>query len=258
MPEGDSVHQTARRLHEALAERLVTRFDLRVPSLAVTDLTGQQVTEVLARGKHLLIRFSGGKTLHSHLLMDGAWRVNAAQQGPRGGPTHLIRALVGNADWIAAGHRVHELALVDTSREGTLVGHLGPDLLDPDFDRAEAVSRLAGAADRPIGEALMDQRLFAGIGNVYKAELLFLHRLNPWQTVGSVSDLAGLIDDGARLLTTNRDTPNRSTTGSRRPGEQYWVYGRRARDCRRCGTPIRQDKQDDRGTYYCPSCQRMS
>jgi endonuclease-8 len=255
VPEGDSVYHAAQQLHDALAGWVVTRFELRVPRLALADLTGQTVTEVRPRGKHLLMRFSNGCTLHSHLLMDGAWRISAARSGPRGGPAHQIRALVGNAESLAAGYRVHELAIVDTGHECRLVGHLGPDLLDPAWDRDEALSRLATAGDRPIGEALLDQRLVAGIGNVYKAELLFLHRLNPWQPTSTVRNLGAVLDDGARLLNANRDTPLRSTTGSSRPGEQHWVYGRRGRSCRRCRTPIRQDQRGDRVNYFCPSCQ---
>jgi endonuclease-8 len=255
VPEGDTVYLTARQLNDALAGREITRFELRVPRLALADLTGSTVTEVVPRGKHLLMRFSNGQTLHSHLLMDGAWRISAAGAGPRGGPAHQIRALVRNAEWLAVGYRVHELALVSTVGESTLVGHLGPDLLDPGWNLDDALARFAAAADRPVGEALLDQRLVAGIGNFYKSELLFVHRLNPWQPVSSVPNLAAVISDGARLLNANRDRWQRSTTGSTRPGEQSWVYGRRGRGCRRCGTPIGQDAQGDRVTYFCPSCQ---
>jgi endonuclease-8 len=258
VPEGDTVYLTAQKLNDALAGREVSRFDLRVPRLALSDLTGHTVTEVQPRGKHLLMRFSNGQTLHSHLLIDGAWRISATGDPPRGGPAHQIRALVGNVEWLAVGYRMHELALVSTASESVLVGHLGPDLLDPDWNLGDALARFATAADRPIGEALLDQRLVAGIGNVYKSELLFLHRLNPWQPVSAVPDLAAVISDGARLLNANRDRWQRSTTGSTRPGEQAWVYGRRGRGCRRCGTPIRQDARGERVTYFCPSCQAIS
>jgi endonuclease-8 len=258
VPEGDTVYLTAQKLNDALAGREVSRFELRVPRLALSDLTGHTVTEVRPRGKHLLMRFSNGQTLHSHLLIDGAWRISATGDRPRGGPAHQIRALVGNVEWLAVGYRMHELALVGTTSESTLVGHLGPDLLDPDWNLDDALARFATAADRPIGDALLDQRLVAGIGNVYKSEVLFLHRLNPWLPVSAVPDLAAVISDGARLLNANRDRWQRSTTGSTRPGEQAWVYGRRGRGCRRCGTPVRQDAQGDRVTYFCPSCQSVS
>jgi endonuclease-8 len=139
------------------------------------------------------------------------------------------------------------------------VHRLGPDILavPPELERMLANLRREHPS-REVGEALLDQRLVAGIGNVYKSEVLFLHRLNPWLPVSAVPDLAAVISDGARLLNANRDRWQRSTTGSTRPGEQAWVYGRRGRGCRRCGTPIRQDAQGERVTYFCPSCQAIS
>jgi formamidopyrimidine-DNA glycosylase len=263
MPEGDTVFITAQRLNEALSGRTVTRFDLRVPALALADERGTSVTAVVSNGKHLLIRMASGRTLHSHLRMDGAWRVGPATQRARGGADHEIRALVGNDEWLAAGFRVHDLALVATRDEASLVGHLGPDLLDQHFDRAEALRRFRDRADdTTIGDALLDQRLVAGIGNVYKSELLFLRRLNPWHTVGNVEHLDLLLDDAVRLLNANRGRFSRSTTGWTQPGQQYYVYGRNGRPCRRCGTIIRRDEQGtssmERVLYYCPSCQNVS
>jgi endonuclease-8 len=262
VPEGDTVFITAQRLDTALTGRTVTHFDLRVPALALADQQGTTVLHVAPVGKHLLMRFSDGRTLHSHLRMDGAWRVGRRDQRPRGGPDHTIRALVGNDTWLAAGFRVHDLALLPTSDEGVLIGHLGPDLLDPDFMLDEAMSRFAADPARPIGEALLDQRLVAGIGNVYKSELLFLHGLDPWAPVAQVPDLDGVLTDAARLLRANCGRFNRSTTGWTQPGQQYYVYGRRGRGCRHCGTAIRQDEQgsaaQERVLYYCPSCQHVS
>jgi len=142
VPEGDTVWLTAKRLHAALAGRPVTTFDLRVPQLATSDLTGDIVEAVLARGKHILMRFAGGLTLHSHLRMDGSWHIVAAGRRPSAQPGHRIRALIGNAQWLAAGYRVHDLRIVRASDEDQLVGHLGPDLLGPDWDAAEAIRRL--------------------------------------------------------------------------------------------------------------------
>lgn len=264
VPEGDTVLISCRRLHAALAGRPVTRFDLRIPTLALADLTGSTVLEVAARGKHILIRFDVGQTLHSHLRMDGSWRVGPARVRPRGRDFE-IRALVGNTEWLAAGFRLHDLALVASSAEHDLVGHLGPDLLASDFDRAEALRRFAEQPGRQIGEALLDQRLVAGIGNVYKSELLFLHRLDPWQPVGQVPDLPAVLDDAGRLLRGNLGDHNRSTTGWRQPGQQYWVYGRAGKGCRRCGTAVQRDEgsptgqsaPEERITFYCPACQRV-
>jgi endonuclease-8 len=262
VPEGDTVYIACARLHKALAGRIVSTFDLRVSALALADLTGTAVTEVVPRGKHILIRFSAGQTLHSHLRMDGSWRVGPAGSRPRGRDFE-IRALVGNDQWLAAGFRVHDLALIATAAESEVVGHLGPDLLAPDFDRAEALRRFAEIGDRPIAEALLDQRLVAGIGNVYKSELLFIKRVNPAAPVSTVAALPAILDDGVRLLRGNLGDYNRSTTGWRQPGQQYWVYGRGGKGCRVCGTAIVRDDggprtsgaPEDRITYFCPSCQ---
>ena len=216
MPEGDSVFKTARRLREALAGGELTRCDLRVPKLATVDLTGKVVEAVQPRGKHLLIRFSNGWTLHSHLRMDGAWKVFAPGEQWRGGRTHEIRAILGTARYTAVGFRLPVLELLRTAEESRVVGHLGPDLLDPDWTPAsadEAVSRLRADPGRTIGEALLDQRNLAGIGNIYKSELCFLCKVTPWTEVGNVPDLWHLVALARKLLLANRDRPMRVTTG---------------------------------------------
>jgi len=265
MPEGDTVFITCQRLHRALAGRPVTRFDLRSPQLALADLTGSDVLEVVSRGKHILMRFSTDQTLHSHLRMDGSWRVGPARARPRGRDFE-IRALVGNAEWLAAGFRVHDLKLVPTAAESDVVGHLGPDLLSDDYDQAEALRRFAAQPERPIAEALLDQRLAAGIGNVYKSELLFMHRTSPYLPVADVTALPAILTDAARLLRGNLGDYNRSTTGWRQPGQQYWVYGRAGKACRRCRAEIHRDEgigtvggaPEERITFFCPSCQHVT
>ncbi|MFI1227303.1 MULTISPECIES: Fpg/Nei family DNA glycosylase [unclassified Streptomyces] len=214
MPEGDTVLQTATRLHEALAGQVLTRSDLRVPRFATADLTGRAVLDVTARGKHLLTRIEGGLTLHSHLRMDGAWRVYAPQERWRGGPGHQIRAILANAGHTAVGYRLPVLELLRTGEESRAVGHLGPDLLGPDWDAGLALDRLLVAPERPLGEALLDQRNLAGIGNVYKCELCFLARVTPWLPVGALPDgaLPLLVTLAERLLHANRDRPTRTTT----------------------------------------------
>jgi endonuclease VIII len=259
VPEGDTVWLTARRLDQALAGRTLTVFDLRVPDLATVDARGAIVTEVLARGKHLLVRLDTGTTLHSHLKMDGSWYLCRAGQRPRGHPHHMIRAQLGNADWLATGYRVHDLRLVPTADETSLVGHLGPDVLGPDWDPELAVRRLLRAPDTAIGEALLDQRNLAGIGNLYKSEALFIERTNPWTPTSSVTDLAGIVTTVHRLMLANREHPMQSTTGSTVRGQQHWVCDRSGAGCRRCGTGIRQAEQGtapwQRITYWCPRCQ---
>ncbi|MET9445163.1 DNA-formamidopyrimidine glycosylase family protein [Streptomyces sp. NPDC006610] len=259
MPEGDTVWQTAKRLHAALAGQVLTRSDLRVPKYATADLTGRAVLDVTPRGKHLLTRVEGGLTLHSHLRMDGAWQVYAAGRRWTGGPAHQIRAILGTPDRTAVGYRLPVLELLRTADEDRAVGHLGPDLLGPDWDPDRALANLLADPARPLGEALLDQRNLAGIGNVFKCELCFLLGATPWLPVGDLpADRAAKLPDLAkRLLEANRERRVRSTTGRR--GQDLFVYGRAPRPCLRCGTRIRladqSDGSRDRPTYWCPACQ---
>ncbi|AJT64008.1 DNA-formamidopyrimidine glycosylase family protein [Streptomyces chattanoogensis] len=259
MPEGDTVWRLAQRLHEALSGAPLTRCDLRVPRLATVDLTGRGVLETVPRGKHLLTRVEGGLTLHSHLRMDGTWKIYAPAERWRGGPAHQIRAIVGTAGHTAVGYRLPVLGLLRTAEESRVVGHLGPDLLGPDWDPAEALRRLLADPGRPLGEALLDQRNLAGIGNVYKSELCFLLRASPWLPVGRLPDPERAPALARKLLEANKRRPARITTNSARPDRRLWVYGRAGRPCPRCGTPVRTADQDpaadERVTYWCPACQ---
>ncbi|MER6344622.1 Fpg/Nei family DNA glycosylase [Streptomyces sp. NPDC001595] len=259
MPEGDTVWQAASRLHAALAGKLLTRSDLRVPRFATADLTGRAVLDVTPRGKHLLTRIEGGLTLHSHLRMDGAWKIYRPGERWTGGPEHQIRAILGNDDRTAVGYRLPVLELLRTAEEDRAVGHLGPDLLGPDWDPERALANLLADPDRALGEALLDQRNLAGIGNVFKSELCFLLGATPWLPVGALpaDRAAQLATVAKKLLEANRDRPIRSTTGRR--GQDLYVYGRAPRPCLRCGTRIRVadqgDGSRDRPTYWCPTCQ---
>lgn len=259
MPEGDTVWLAARRLHDALAGRVLTRFDLRVPRHATADLTGSTVLDVRSAGKHLLTRVEGGLTLHTHFRMDGSWHLFRPGTRWRGGPTHEIRVVLANADWQAVGYRLHDVLLLPTTEEHRVVGHLGPDVLGPDWDAAEAVRRLAATPDRQIGLALLDQRNLAGVGNLYRAETLFLCGVSPFTPAGDVPDLARLVATVHRLMRANRDHPAQTTTGNLRRGETHWVYDRAGRPCRRCGTRIAAADQgaapQQRVVYWCPSCQ---
>ncbi|WP_327705185.1 DNA glycosylase [Streptomyces decoyicus] len=259
MPEGDTVWRLAQRLGEALTGSPLTRCDLRVPRLATVDLTGRGVLDVVPRGKHLLTRFEGGLTLHSPLRMDGAWKIYAPSERWRGGPAHQIRAILGTAGHTAVGYRLPVLDLLRTAEESRVVGHLGPDLLGPDWDPAEALRRLLSAPERPLGEALLDQRNLAGIGNVYKCELCFLLRASPWLPVGQLPHPERMPALAKKLLEANKHRPARTTTPSSRPDRRLWVYGRAGRPCLRCGTGIRTADQDptadERVTYWCPACQ---
>jgi endonuclease VIII len=258
MPEGDTVWRTARRLDEALAGQVLTCSDFRVPRFATTDLAGRAVTETVSRGKHLLTRVDGGLTVHTHLRMDGSWRIR-----PTGGylpRDHRIRLVLGNDSRQALGYQLGVVEVLPTGSEARVVGHLGPDLLGPDWDAVEAVRRLRADPNRPVGEALLDQRNLAGIGNIYATEMMFLRGVSPWLPVGGVADLDALVDLGQRLLEANKTRIGQVTTGDTAPGRRTWVYGRQDQPCRRCGTRIRRGEQgaagEERIRFWCPACQR--
>jgi endonuclease-8 len=258
VPEGDTVWLSCRTLDRALAGRTVVRSDLRVPQLATIDLSGRTVIDVVPRGKHLLMRFDHGMTLHSHLRMDGSWDLYRAGARWRGGSGHLIRAVIDCGTVLAVGYHLHDLALVAAEDEHTLVGHLGPDLLDPSFDLDEALHRLTADPGAEIGPALLEQRHLAGIGNLYKNEVLFLERLTPWVRVGDVPDPRRLVERARTLLEVNKERFEQITTADPRPGHHTWVFERRGLPCRRCGTLIDCRTQDPfaRLSYWCPSCQK--
>jgi endonuclease-8 len=251
VPEGDTVFRTAATLRDALAGRTLTRCDIRVPRHAEVDLSGHVVDEVLSRGKHLFIRV-GPASIHSHLKMDGSWRI-----APRGVPVHKIRILLRAGDVTAAGIDLGVLEVLDRGHDMDAVAHLGPDLLGGDWDPRRAASNLAADPDRPIAAALLDQRVMAGVGNVYCNELCFLFGRLPTSPVGTLADPHRVVVRAREMLWANRLRRARTTTGNTRPGQQLWVYGRGGEPCRRCGTPIARAGQSDaeRVSYWCPSCQ---
>jgi endonuclease-8 len=257
VPEGDVVWYTARRLHEALAGRVLTRSDFRVPRYATVNLTGQAVSEAAAHGKHLLIRV-GSLTIHTHLKMEGSWRVSPAAEPLAA--SYKIRLVLANSEWRAAGYSLGITEILPTSQEQRVIGHLGPDLLGPGWDPSEAARRLAARPERPIGEALLDQRNLAGIGTWYLAEMLFLRGINPWRPVGSIEDLDALVEIGHRLLDANKTRAGHTSTGDTRRGQESWVYGRAGRPCRRCRTVIKRGEQgppgQERLRFWCPNCQK--
>jgi len=258
MPEGDTAWRAARTLDRALTGQMLTATDFRVPALATADLSGATVLETVSRGKHLLTRLDTGWTIHTHLRMEGTWAVHARGTRWRR-PAHTARLVLQTDTTEAVGFSV-VVRLVKTTHEDELTGHLGPDLLGPDWDPAEAAARLGRAPDTPVADALLDQRNLAGIGNVYKCELCFLLGIAPHTLIGQVDNLRRMVDLAHELLTANRDRPVRVTTGDTRAGRTTWVYGRRG-PCLRCGTPIRCDRVGaqgrDRTTWWCPSCQPM-
>ncbi|MCO7219291.1 DNA-formamidopyrimidine glycosylase family protein [Klenkia sp. PcliD-1-E] len=259
MPEGDTVWLAAQRMDIALHGATLRRGELRVPQLAAVDLAGAVVTEVVPRGKHMLIRLADGRTLRTHYRMDGSWHIYRPGSRWRGGPGHSIRAVLTTDEWECVGYRLHDVAMVPTTREDQLVGHLGPDVLGPDWDLDEALRRLRAHPEEQIGVAILDQRNLAGPGNLYKVESLFLCGVNPWARVGDVPDLPALVERARTLMLANRGRPEQSTTGDLRRGQDHWVAGRTGKPCRRCRTPIQLGDQgpdlQERVTWWCPSCQ---
>lgn len=262
MPEGDAVWRTALRLHEGLAGEVLEGSDLRVPALATTDLSGRRTLEVVPRGKHLLHRVEGGLTLHSHLRMDGSWRVQPVGARYAASRRHTTRALLWTAERVAVGDQLGMLDLVRTEDEDQVVGHLGPDVLSPGFEVADAVANLLRAPTVPVAEALLDQRNLAGIGTIWASEPLFLHRIDPWRPVGEVGAdrLVELLTTTRRLMVRSSRDGRTVTTGRTGVGERTWVFGRRGMRCHRCGTTIETSSVGaaprERVLSWCPTCQR--
>lgn len=248
MPEGDAVWRTARRLQEALAGHVVTDWDIRWARWATTDLRGSTTLEVVPRGKHLLHRLDSGHTLHTHLRMEGSWRVyTKAETRPGSLRRPDLRVLLGTAGYWAMGLRLGMVDLVRTDREHTLVGHLGPDPLG-DWDAERAGQNLLTLPDGEIGAALLDQRLIAGLGTIWASETLFAERIHPHAHVGDI-DLAATVDRASVLLNQAIRTRGR---------QRQAIYGRRG-PCLRCGSPVRTLRvgrpPEDRQLYFCPGCQ---
>jgi len=258
VPEGDTVFLAATRLRAALEGQVLTKTDFRVPSYATLDLSGRAVHEVVPRGKHLLFRVEGGTTIHSHFKMDGAWHVYPRGRSWRGRDFE-VRAVLENAAWAVVGYRLGIIEVLATKDERRVVGHLGPDVLGPDWDADEVRRRMLAAGDRAIGEVLLDQGVIAGPGNIYKSEICFLSGVDPRTPVREVPDLERVIDLTKRLMEANRFVGTQVTTGDMRPGRGQWVYGRAGKRCRRCGSAIRREEQEGHGgrrvTFWCPQCQ---
>ena len=265
MPEGDTIFRTATVLRRALVGGAVRRAVAqagpglsRVPDLSV--LVGRTVEASEARGKHLLIGFSGGRWLRTHMRMKGSWHRYRPGEAWRLPARRAVCVLETDAAVAVCFDApvVELLTDAELARHGALRA-LGPDLLAPEPDLDDGVRRLRARATVPVGEAMLDQRAVAGIGNVIKSEALFMERMDPWAPVRALSDgeLRSVLGRATALLAANTGGGRRVTTGRRSPGEALWVYKRSGRPCRRCGTLIRARRQGSqaRTTYWCPSCQ---
>jgi endonuclease VIII len=258
MPEGDTIHRAARSLRAALAGRELARVEVarNPPPLPAVGAT---VTGVEARGKHLLVHVSDGLTVHTHQRMTGSWHLYRPgerwQKSPR-----AARVVLGTATTVAVCFASPVVEILDArglARHPAL-RRLGPDLCDPGADLDDAATRLhrLSEASRPVGEALLDQRIACGVGNVYRCDVLFLHGLHPRTPVGALDadEARALIATSAQLLRDNLDRPRRTTAGA--PGT-LWVHGRGGAPCRRCATPVEVEPlgEQARFVYWCPTCQ---
>ena len=261
MPEGDTVHRTADRLDAALRDAVLERAELRWPSVPQVDLAGSRTLEVVARGKHLLHRFDTGTTLHTHLRMEGQWRVE--HPGPateRALRRHDLRAALLTEQWSALGLRLGMLDLVPTARESELVGHLGPDVLGPDWDATVAAARVT-ASEGLIGDTLLDQRVLAGVGTFWASEILFIERVLPWTPARDLDRerVLAMLERLHRLMAASRGSGWQATTGIQRSGEEAYVHARSGRPCRRCGDTVRVATTGaaprQRTLFSCPTCQ---
>jgi endonuclease-8 len=273
MPEGDTIFRAARTLNRALAGHQVVRFESVLPALTRvhedSPVTGRTIESVTAAGKHVLMRFSGSLVLRTHMRMNGSWHIYRAGEKWRR-PRRDMRVVVATDAFEAVGFNVPVAELVHDkalARQEDL-RLMGPDLLGDTFDAAEAIRRFRERPAMEIADALLNQRVVAGAGNVYKSEVLFLCGIDPFLPVNRVSDeqLRAIVDTARKHLKANVIDPTaaivtyrgyRRTTGRADPSERLYVYGRARKPCRKCATPIRVRAQgpNARLTYWCPTCQ---
>ena len=274
MPEGDTIHRAARTLHTALSGQRIERFESVFAHLTRIDadapIAGRLVERVEARGKHLLMWLEGALVLRTHMRMHGSWHIyRPGERWQR--PRHEMRIVLATGTYVAVAFAVPVAEFVDATtleREGP-VAELGPDLLSDTFDASEAVARLQDRGDLEIADALLDQRAVAGIGNVFKSEVLFAARVSPFTLVHRLGSamLDRILAIARRQLRANAGEADtlgpaggRRTTNRLDPAERLFAYGRRGLPCRRCGTPVQRAKQgpDMRSTYWCERCQPRS
>ncbi|MDE3200146.1 MAG: Fpg/Nei family DNA glycosylase [Acidobacteriota bacterium] len=277
MPEGDTLFRTARALSRALVDQPITGFRSALPRLTSfhhnTPITGRCVTAVESRGKWLLMHFSGGDTLVTHLLMSGSWHIY--RPGERWQkPQHHMRIVLETARFHAIAFRVPvaEMHTAATLARHPRIPQASLDLLDPTFDADEAAARIAQCASEEIADVLLHQHVLAGVGNEFKSEICFVCGVHPFARVASLTgaDIAHIVAAAHRLLHANVQEDSgdtivtyrglhRRTTHASDPKESVWVYGRAGEPCRKCGARIESRKQgpDARVSFWCPQCQLM-
>jgi endonuclease VIII len=266
VPEGDTIYRAARAMHRALAGHAVVSFTTALAELLGRAVEGRTIVAVRSAGKHLLVEFSDDLVLRTHMRMHGSWHLYRRGE-PWQRPRRDMRIVITTASVEAVGFRI-PVAEFLTGRQlerSPALATLGPDLLGDEFDDAAALGRMRQACDLAMGDLLLDQRVMAGLGNVYKSEVLFVCRVNPFIAARDVDDdtLTAVIATARKLLRSNVSgalAPMTTYTGFRkttRRDARLWVYGRARKPCRRCGTPIRMRRQGAhaRSTYWCPVCQ---
>jgi endonuclease-8 len=277
MPEGDTIFRTARSMGRALIGKPVTGFRSTYPLLTRfnddTPLAGQLVQAVESRGKWLLIHFSGGGTLATHMLMSGSWHIY--RPGERWQkPAGHMRIVLENSEYQTVGFHVPvaQMHTAQSLARDNRIPQPGSDILSQDFDAVAAASRLRSCADEEVGDVLLHQAVLAGVGNVFKSEICFIEKVNPFCKVAALSETqiaalirtarklvaANVLEDSGNMIVTFRGQ-NRRTTHRSNPQDSLWVYGRNGEPCRRCEDPIRRRIQgpDARVTYWCQTCQPM-
>jgi endonuclease VIII len=277
MPEGDTIYRAARTLHRALAGNAVTKFDSVLPKLTRVDVdsgvVGRKIEKVEADGKWMLMHFSGDLILLSHMLMSGSWHIYRPGETWQRRPIDM-RILVETATFVAVGFNVPvaEFHTAESLARRAGFNKLGPSLLAEGFDEATAAARLLSRPEEETGVALLTQSLMAGIGNVYKSEVCFACKVNPFRRISTLTkeELACLVSTARKYLLANVTESSgdrivtylgmRRTTGRSDPSERLWVYHRRGEPCRKCGAAIESKKQgmDARTSFWCPGCQPMA
>jgi endonuclease-8 len=274
VPEGDTIFRSARALNRALAGKIVMRFETAYAHLATVDddkkIAERTVERVEARGKWLLMYFSGDLILVTHMRMNGSWHLYRTGERWRR-PRRDMRIMIETADWSAVGFTVPvaEFHSAASLLRKTMIPILGTDLLKEDFDVADTMAGMREYAHEEIAEVLLNQRVMSGIGNVYKSETCFMCGVNPFWQVRTLdpSQLEQLVFMARKFLSLNvaEDVDGeistyaglRRTTNTADRSARLWVYGRAGKPCRRCGTPIEMRKQGPgaRTTFWCPVCQ---
>jgi len=273
MPEGDAIFRAARTLHRALAGKEVTAFESVLPSVNRvnddTPIVRRTIDRVHSRGKHLLMHFSGDLVLRTHMRMNGSWHIYRPGERWRRSRRDM-RIVIATADFEAVGFNIPEAEFMPESEvaRSAALRTLGPDVLTDDFDANKVIANLRERPDSPIAEALLNQHVLAGLGNIYKSEILFMCRINPLARVQELTaaNVRSLVEESRRVLKLNVSEGRelmttygglRGTTGRSDRTNRLWVYGRAGLPCRRCGTAIQMRKQgrDARSTYWCPQCQ---